>query len=207
MLHLLMREFDLRILLTPTIVTSDNKASTFFDGQDVSIQTGIQRSAEAGATVTGSVYEDVGTLLRVRPHITKNNNVDLKINLEVSRIVPGSTATGNPTFDRREVFTHVVVKSGQTIMLSGIIRQEDFDEVRKVPLLGDIPLLGKLFRSIDKGTRNREMLVFITPEVMSTPDEVDAQMEEPLKTLKGIERKMGAHLNATGKGKTEGAAP
>ena len=88
---------------------------------------------------------------QIRPHITKNGNVDLLINLEISRIVPGSTSQGNPIFDRREVTTHVIVQAGQTIMLSGIIRQEEYEEVRKVPLLGDIPLIGVLFRSRSEG--------------------------------------------------------
>ncbi|KKK83745.1 hypothetical protein LCGC14_2790310, partial [marine sediment metagenome] len=113
--------------------------------------------------------------------------VDMMINLEISRIVPGSNSQGNPIFDRREVTTHVIVQAGQTIMLSGIIRQEDFSDVRKVPLLGDLPLIGPLFRSIDKGVRNRELVVFITPHVMSTPDEVDAEMIQPKEALRRIE--------------------
>ena len=63
-------------------------------------------------------------------------------------------------------------------------------KVRKVPLLGDIPLLGKLFRHIDKGVRNRELVIFITPHVMSTPGEIDEQMKEPAKVLKRVKDAM-----------------
>ena len=136
-------------------------------------------------------YEEIGTRIRVRPHITTKGSVDLLINLEISRIVPGSTALGNFIFDRREVTTHVIVQDAQTIMLSGIIRAEQFDEVRKVPLLGDLPWIGKLFRSIDKGTRNRELVVFITPRVMSTVEDVDAHMKRPRETLNRIEGAIG----------------
>ncbi len=198
LLNLLIKEFGMKILLEPSLTTSDNQAAEYFDGRDFSIATETERSAEGGISRTQFRYEQVGTLLRIRPHITKEGSVDLLINLEISRIVPGSAAQGgNPTFDRREVTTHVIVQDGQTVMLSGIIRQEKFEDIRKVPLLGDIPLIGLLFRSIDKGVRNRELVVFITPRVMTTVAEVDTQMEEPLKTLERIEESInpGAKKN------------
>ncbi|MHC4718054.1 MAG: secretin N-terminal domain-containing protein, partial [Planctomycetota bacterium] len=132
LINALMKSYGMKILLEPTLTTSDNKASEYFDGQDLSVQTERRTSSEGTATVTGLKDVQVGTRLRVRPHITKNGNVDLLINLEISRVVPGTTVQGNPIFDRREVTTHVIVSAGQTIMLSGIIRQEDFSDVRKV---------------------------------------------------------------------------
>jgi len=190
LLNLLVREYSMKVLLEPTITTSDNEASEYFDGQELYVATGSTESAEGTVTRTNLEERNVGTTLRVRPHVTKNNNVDLVINLEISRVVPGSTSQGNPVFDRREVKTHVVVPSGRTIMLSGIIRQEKFEDIRKVPLLGDIPLLGWLFRHTDTGIRNRELVIFITPHVMSTPEEVDQQMKEPAKVLKRVEDAM-----------------
>ncbi len=171
------------------------------------MQTEARTSAEGTQTVTEIDYEEVGTRVRVRPHITVNGSVDLMINLEISRIVPGSTALGNFIFDRREVTTHVIVRNGQTIMLSGIIRQEEFNEVRKVPLLGDVPLIGVLFRSVDKGTRNRELVLFITPRVMGTPEEVEAAMQKPRETLNKIEESMQRHEPQTPAGAKEAASP
>ena len=188
LLNLLIRQFNMKILMEPSLTTSDNQASEFFDGQDVPVQTQFRGSAEGTSTVTDIVFEAVGTRLRVRPHITAEGSVDLMINLEISRIVPGETALGNFIFDRREVTTHVIVHDRQTIMLSGIIRQEVFDDVHKVPLLGDLPLIGKLFRSIDERIRNRELVLFITPHVMIKPEDVDEQMQEPLKTLRHVEQ-------------------
>ncbi len=190
LLHMLIEEFQLKILLEPTITTSDNEAAEFFDGQDVPVQTGVRESAEGTSTVTAIAYEEVGTRLRIRPHITQTGSVDLIVNLEISRIVPGSTALGNFIFDRREVTTHVIVQDGQTIMLSGIIRQEEFEDIRKVPLLGDIPLIGRLFRSIDMGVRNRELVVFITPHVMGADGEASPATKQGLKTLRRIEIEM-----------------
>ncbi|HET6427915.1 MAG TPA: secretin N-terminal domain-containing protein, partial [Phycisphaerae bacterium] len=204
LINALMKTYGMKILLEPTLTTSDNKASEYFDGQDLSVQTERRTSAEGTATVTGLKDVQVGTRLRVRPHITKNGNVDLLINLEISRMVPGSAVQGNPVFDRREVTTHVIVAAGQTIMLSGIIRQEDFSDVRRVPLLGDLPLLGPLFRSVDKGTRNRELVVFITPQVMNTPEDVDARMVKPAAALKRIEDEFSGEGEGNGKGNGDG---
>jgi len=207
LIHLLIKDFGMKILTEPTITTSDNQASAYFDGQDVPVQTEARTSAEGTQTVTEIDYEEVGTRVRVRPHITVNGSVDLMINLEISRIVPGSTALGNFIFDRREVTTHVIVRDGQTIMLSGIIRQEEFNEIRKVPLLGDIPLIGALFRSIDKGTRNRELVLFITPRVMGTPEEIEAVMEKPRATLHKIEESMQGREPLSPAGVKEATSP
>jgi type II secretory pathway component GspD/PulD (secretin) len=88
---------------------------------------------------------------------------------------------------RREVTTHVIVKNGQSIVLSGIVRKEDFEDVRKVPLLGDLPGdLGKLFRSIDKGARNRELVLLVTPTVLQTDAEIDAHSAKPLRLLREL---------------------
>ena len=186
LLNLLIKEYDMKILQTPTITTSDNKASESFDGQIVSIRKGETISEEGGRTSFDIEEKEVGTTLRIRPHITNDGSVDLLINLEISRVVPGSESQGNFIFDIRRVTTHVIVKHGQTIMLSGVLRQDDFRELRKVPLLGDIPLLGELFRSIDDRVRNRELVIFVTPRVMQAPEDVDREMKPHLKTLEGI---------------------
>ncbi|MBN1943099.1 MAG: hypothetical protein JW849_07370 [Phycisphaerae bacterium] len=187
LLNLLIREFDMKVLLAPTLTTSDNQASEYFDGQDVPVLAEGRTSAEGTSTVTNIVYEEVGTRLRIRPHITKEGSVDLQINLEVSRIVPGQTYFDNPVFDRREVTTHVVLKSGQTIMISGIIQQVDYDDVRKWPLLGDLPGIGKFFRHVDKQKQNREMIMFVTPQVVNTPEQLKEQMKQPNEVLQRVE--------------------
>ena len=77
-------------------------------------------------------------------------------------------------------------------MLSGIIQQEKYDDIRKVPLLGDLPLIGPIFRTVDKGISNRELIVFITPRVMNTIEEVDVQMQQPKATMEQIESSMNS---------------
>jgi type II secretion system protein D len=164
LLQALAQKTDVSILSEPKIFTSDNQEAEFFDGQDVPFVTNSQ------TTTTGLVqsfdYRAVGIQLRARPRITVQGDVDLKVNLELSSIVPGQTLFGGFVVDRRETTTQLIVKDKQTIVISGILRSELSDIVRKVPLLGDIPLLGALFRSKDKTVKNTELLVFITPIVV-----------------------------------------
>ncbi len=191
LIQLLIKDFNMQVLLTPKLYTSDNQEAEFFDGQDVPVLTETRISAEGATTVSDVRYTPIGASLRVRPHITQEGTVDLTINLEVSRVVPGESVLGNLIFDRRETTTHVIVQDGQTVMLSGIVRQEDFDEVRKVPLLGDLPLVGPLFRNVNKARRNRELVAFITPHVIASRAAADAHTAPYLRVLEQIPREPG----------------
>ena len=190
LIQFLQRKYGLQILYEPKLYTADNQLAEFFDGQDIAVQKNAQTTSDGGTTRTFD-YKAIGTRLKVRPHITKEGEVDLKVNLELSRILPSQSFYGNPTFDRRETNTHVVVHSGQTVMLSGIIRTEDFIDERKLPLVSEIPLLGELFKSKDKSRKNREMIIFITPIVISNNHEETDDVMAPYKeTLNAIERNL-----------------
>jgi len=191
LVQLLMEKYRMKVLFEPKVYTADNMEAEFVDGQEVPFQTTAQTSAELTSTVRSFDYKSVGTLLRVRPHITQEGGVDLKVNLELSGIAPGQSVFGNFIFDRRETTTHVILRDGQTVMISGITRQEDFDDVRKLPLLGDIPLLGLLFRSVDKAKRNRELVAFITPHVIRSAEESDEKMKPYRDSLDRLKGQMG----------------
>ncbi len=198
LVQFLMREMSMHILLEPRLYTADNKEAEFFDGQDISVQTSAQFTPE-GTQNFGFAYAFVGTRLRVRPHITHNGDVDLHVNLELSRVVPGETFMGNPTIDRRETNTQLVVSNGETVMLSGIIEQEEFRAVRKLPLLGDIPLLGMLFRNTDTGYRNREIIVFLTPQVVAAGTEEARELsEEHYQELERLRDELPEHFRRPG---------
>lgn len=190
LIQLLMKKYNMQVLFEPKLYTSDNQQSDFFDGQDVPILTETRVSAEGTSTVSNVTYVAIGANLSVRPHITQEGGVDLSINLAISRIVPGESLQGNVVFDRRETTTHVIVQDGQTVMLSGIVHQEEFDEVRKVPLLGDIPLIGLLFRNVNKAKRNRELVAFITPYVIGTPQQAQERMAPDIETMEKMRNEM-----------------
>ncbi len=191
LLQALMEKLKLRVLYEPKIYTSDNQEAEFFDGQEVPYETSSQTSPEATSVFRQYEYKSVGTLLRVRPHITQQGNVDLKINLELSNIAQGTSVGGNFIFDRRETTTHVILQDGQTVLLSGIVRQEDFDDVRKFPLLGDLPGIGVLFRTVDKAKRNRELVAFITPHVIRSAAQSAERMKPDVESLEKLRQEMG----------------
>jgi general secretion pathway protein D len=172
LLQALAQKTNVSILSEPRIFTSDNQEAEFFNGQDVPFITESQPNTQ-GNLVQSFDYKAVGIALRIRPRITVRRDVDLRVNVELSSFVPGNTLFGGVIIDRRETSTQIIVKDKQTIVISGILRSEDTNVVRKIPLLGDIPLLGELFKSREKTKKNSELLVFITPIVVENPEEAD----------------------------------
>lgn len=172
LLQALNQKTGVKILSEPRIFTGDNQEAEFFDGQDIPFITDSQVNNQGNVTQSFD-YRAVGIQLRVRPRITVNRDVDLRVNLELSSIQPQQTLFGGFIVDRRETTTQLIVRNGQTIVISGILRTELTDIKRKVPLLGDIPLLGALFTSIEKGESHTELVAFITPIVVDNPTEVN----------------------------------
>jgi general secretion pathway protein D len=170
LLQALAQKQSVNILSEPKVFTADNQEAEFFDGQDVLVPTASQ-TADSGAVTQTFDYRAVGIQLRARPRITVQGDVDLRVNLQVSSIAPGLGANGGFIFDRRQTTTQLIVRDRQTIVISGILRRSDADIVRKIPLLGDIPLLGHLFRSREKSQVTSELLVFITPIVVNNTNE------------------------------------
>ena len=177
LLQALAEKTGVSLISEPKIFTSDNQEASFFDGQDIPFITNSQIT-DQGNTIQSFDYRAVGISLRARPRITVNGDVDLRVNVELSSIVPGQTLFGGFIVSRRETTTQLIVKDQQTIVISGIMRQEDTDIVRKVPILGDIPILNFLFRSKERTKINSELLIFITPVVVNNTSE-NEQMNVP----------------------------
>lgn len=182
---------DFKVLSRPTIFTSDNQEASFFDGQDIPFITESQPNNN-GNLLQSFDYRAVGLDLRVRPRITVKKDIDLRVNVELSSIVPGVTLFGGAIVDRRETTTQLIVKDGQTVVISGIIRNELTDIVRKVPLLGDIPLIGELFKSREKTNKSTELFVFITPIVINNTDDADELNSPYRQWLEDQQKALGA---------------
>lgn len=182
LLQALAQKSNVNILSEPRIFTSDNQEAEFFNGQDVPFINSSQTSS-SGNLVQSFDYRAVGIALRVRPRITMNKDVDLRINLELSSIQPNQTLFGGFIVDRRETSTHLIVRDGQTVVVSGILRTEDQDIKRKVPGLGDIPLLGGLFTSTERTKSKTELVAFITPFVIYNTSETDNATKEDRERL------------------------
>jgi general secretion pathway protein D len=173
LLQALAEKTAVSVLSEPKIFTSDNQEATFFDGQDIPFVSDSQLTDQGTRNQTFD-YKAVGIALRARPRITVNGDVDLRVNVELSSIAPGQTIDDSLIVNRRETTTQLIIKDRQTVVISGLLRQEDSDIVRKVPLLGDIPVLGLLFKSKERAKTNSELLIFITPIVVNNTGENDA---------------------------------
>jgi len=177
LLQFLERDTNLRIRSSPSIFTSDNEQAEFFDGADVPFIKESQTTPQGGLNQSFE-YKPVGITLQVLPHITQNREVDMNINVELSRLRPGETLFGGFVIDRRQTKSHLVVKDGQTIVISGILRQEDRHIIRRVPILGYIPILDLIFSHKDKVKANTELLIFLTPRIALTADEAATMGED-----------------------------
>ncbi len=169
LIQALSEKAKINILSEPKVFTGDNQEAEFFSGQDIPFITESQPN-DQGNLLQSFDYRAVGIALRVRPRITPNHEVDLRVNLELSSVVPGQTLFGGAIVDRRETSTQLIIGSGQTAVISGLVRTIDSNTLRKVPILGNVPILGALFRSTEKGRTDIEVVAFITPLVVDNSD-------------------------------------
>lgn len=172
LIQALAQKTNVRILQEPRVFTADNEEAVFFDGQNIPVLTSTNTS-DVGGFQQNVEYRDVGVVLNARPRITAQRDVDMEIYLELSNVVPGQTLAGSPVFDQRYTSTRIIVKDNQTIVLSGILKDQETEITRGIPLLMDIPWLGELFKSRENSVDRRELVAFITPVVVDNPDEND----------------------------------
>ncbi|MBM4103928.1 MAG: hypothetical protein FJ263_07740 [Planctomycetes bacterium] len=165
LVDLLVEKMNGRVLNQPTLWTKDNEEAIFVKGQKVAFIAGEQSdNSNLNNTTRTYTYDNVGVTLRIRPNITPEKAVDITINLNISEIETTQINFQN-TRKNLDATTHMIVSDGQTIMMGGIIFQNDQKTVDKVPLLGDIPILGAVFSHTSTSLANSELLVFITPYV------------------------------------------
>ncbi|WP_246028920.1 type II secretion system secretin GspD [Litorilituus sediminis] len=153
------------ILATPSITTIDNEEAYFIVGQEVPIITGSATGSNNNNPFQTVERQEVGIKLRVTPQINEGDAVQLIIEQEVSSV---SGATGvDISINKREIKTTVMAENGATVILGGLIDEDVQESVQKVPLLGDIPILGHLFKSTTNSTRKRNLMVFLRPTIVS----------------------------------------
>ncbi|WP_442871225.1 type II secretion system secretin GspD [Agarivorans sp. 3_MG-2023] len=152
------------LLATPSITTLDNKEAFFTVGEEVPVLTGSASSSSNDNPFTTVDRKEVGIKLKVTPQINEGNAVQLTIEQEVSK-VQGQTSV-DVVFAKRQLQTTVLVDSGDTIVLGGLLDDQIEESESKVPLLGDIPVLGHLFRSTNSKKVKRNLMIFIRPTII-----------------------------------------
>jgi len=162
---------ETNVLSTPSLVTLDNEEAEIFIGQQVSIPSGSFSSTGSGGSTPNNPFTTfdrvpVGISLKVKPQISEGDTVRLDIDQSVDSIAAGSAGQGDVVTSERKINTSVMVDNGKILVLGGLIRDDLVENEQKVPLLGDIPLLGALFRfkSVKKVKTN--LLVFLRPIIL-----------------------------------------
>ena len=187
LMHALQTESGINILSTPNILTTDNKKAEIVVAQNVPFVTG-QSQNTGGTTLTTIERKNIGITLKITPQISESNVVKLDVYQEISSISPTQLEKAKDliTFTR-SVETTVVVSDGQNVVIGGLIRDDLNDVESKVPLLGDIPLLGWLFKYKTKQKTKTNLLVFLTPHIIDN----DRQMKDLVENKRGSLRMSG----------------
>jgi len=161
----------MNVLSRPSILASNNEEATITIGQEVPFIRN-SRITDDGQTINTIEYEDIGIILTVTPHIGADGLIALDVAPEISTLtgesVPISDTASAPVFAKRSAETHVVVPSGRTAVIGGLMDDQQTKTITKVPLLGDIPWLGALFRHTVTEKSKTELLIFLTPTLVDT---------------------------------------
>jgi general secretion pathway protein D len=169
-LQMLATDKNVNILSTPHILTLNNQPAVIRVGEEVPVLTET-RNIQGGETIRSYDYKSVAVELDVTPRINEEREVFLKVHPLVKKILGFDAELNAPILATREAQTSVIVKDGQTVVIGGLMKDDRSVDRSKVPIFGDIPLLGALFRRSDALKEKTELLVFITPRVILTPDE------------------------------------
>ena len=188
-MRFLQEDNSTNVLSSPNILTLDNQEATIEIGETVPFPTG-GLAGSLGALAGGAggalgglgglpsisfTREDVGIILRITPQINESDWVTMDVYQEISEVKEGSASdasNGGPTTTKRSAETSVSVKSNQTIVIGGLMQEVETESESKIPILGDIPLLGALFRNKRKTKRKTNLLIFLTPHVIDGPEDL-----------------------------------
>jgi general secretion pathway protein D len=175
-LHALATVTKTEILSRPSILTRNNQQATIMVGQRVPLITDSRVSEISNTTINTVRYEDVGIILRVTPFITAEGLVEMIVSPEISSLsattVPISNTVSSPVIDQRLADTVVVTPSDKTVVIGGLISNQIQDTDKKVPILGDIPLLGAAFKRKVKSDVKTELIIFLTPHVVDSTEDL-----------------------------------
>jgi type IV pilus assembly protein PilQ len=173
-LNVLRTQVGAKLLANPRILVLDNETAEFKIISEIPYTE--QSSTSSGGSMTSTQFKDVGVELKVKPHVTRDGMIRLDIIpkfsvvSELGSIIPnGGGLRGVPTVDTREVNTKALVKDGQTVVLGGLRKRTVSQDVSKIPILGDVPILGNLFTDVSEEVETNELVIFITPRIIIEP--------------------------------------
>lgn len=163
-LDALQKDGKLNILSSPSITTLDNQTAYTENGERIPYVT--EETSTTGALTRSVKFEDVVLRLEIKPHVIDSKNLKMEVLVKKNEVDSSRNVLGNPYIIKKETKTNLIVKDGETIVISGLTKQKKQDSDSSVPVLGDMPLLGWLFKGTGKSESMEEVLIFITPTIL-----------------------------------------
>lgn len=204
-INALARESKVRVLSSPSVLVLDNQTASIRVGDQQPIFTGSLSTPGTGGTLTTATtvqYKDTGVSLQVTPHVNTNGLVKMDIQQDITDVGEIDSATGNRSFLQRNIKSNVAVKSGETIVLGGLIRDNSTDGRNGVPGLSKVPVVGGLFSGSSSSGKRTELLVLITPTVarsqrdlVKTGEEMRDRMKRLMDGDKFLPQLRGQYVN------------
>ena len=179
-----------KVISSPSVMVMDNQVASILVGDQVPIKTGETIVGTTANTVTNYQYKDTGVNLAVTPSVNAGNIVTMQVAQTITDVAKASTEN-QPTFTQRQLGTKVAVRSGETLVLGGLIKDNITTAKTGIPLLQDIPVAGKLFGSNTVSANRTELLVILTPRVIRSDEdarELNEEVRGRMATFTGIER-------------------
>ncbi len=191
-LNLLNKTYALDIISQPSILCLNNEESSIYVGETMSIQ--IASTTTDGGTIKNSFRrEDIGLSLKVKPTISDDNKVLLKINTILEGVKSLDTLSLNPNTTKKQVITNAIVNNGESVIIGGLIETKREKSIQKIPLASDIPLIGELFKNRRNSNQKRNLVVIITPYIIPNGKDL-TYVREKLAKLKVLEDKFLANI-------------
>ena len=186
-------------LSEPSILCINNTPSTIYVGKTISVKTGKTTSTSTSVSYS---RQDIGLTLKITPRIDSDNKVALNVKTIVEDILPGSPDMTLPTTSKRDITTTTIVNNGQSIIVGGLVKDNKDITLQKVPLLGDIPLLGNLFRHKVENKDKTTLVIVLTPYIVKKSEDLD-KLRLTLAKLNELEKKFAQKLIKKLKNKNE----
>ena len=179
-LRALLTDSNTKIISNPQVAALNNQEAKISISTEYPLPTYQIDSDTGELTVSGYEYKDIGIILNVTPLITEDNYITMTIEPEVGTITDSveGGVVDLPIISSKKASTKIMIKDGQTIVIGGLISEDSSDVVKKVPLLGNVPILGKLFSYKAKSDEKRELLIFVTPHIISPEGERESEKKK-----------------------------
>jgi general secretion pathway protein D len=179
LINLMKTDANSRNLASPNILTSNNEEANITVGDKLIFPTTVV--ASGGATSQQVQKEDVDTSMTIKPNISNSNYVTLNFQIEANRVTTIDQKTGFPQIGKRKTKQSVIVKNGQTVVISGLIMDAQSESYQKIPLLGDIPVLGWLFRNSSISSKKSNLVIFLTPHIIHGAEDLATVYKKKMK--------------------------